>query len=84
MDGFDITECDAAFKRDMDSLCGGLNWIERRICRAAAVDYYHEVLLFVGITTKTLPWSGANIVQRAVAIPTVPLAVRETRQGRRR
>ena len=39
-------QCDAAFKRDMDSLCGGLNWIERRICRAAAVDYYHEVLLF--------------------------------------
>ena len=30
----------------MDRLCGGLNVVERRFCGAAAVDYYHEVLLF--------------------------------------
>jgi len=30
----------------MDRLCQSLNWVQKPICRAAALDYYNAVRLF--------------------------------------
>ncbi|KAL9975641.1 hypothetical protein ACROYT_G012824 [Oculina patagonica] len=39
-------QCDRAFYRDMVNLCRSLGWVQRRVCSAAARDYYNAVRLF--------------------------------------